>query len=50
MVDSPQTIKKLLDIVKISEPFFLKTEKISDQILDKMDAFKSVETTIKSVF
>ncbi|MDO4713213.1 MAG: hypothetical protein Q4B28_00700 [bacterium] len=50
MVDSPATVKKLLDVVKKSESFFVKSDQISSAMMDKMDALQGVDSTMRSVF
>lgn len=49
MVDSnPDTVKKLLSVVGMSDSFFQKTEVVSDRLLDWMDKFGGIDKTLQS--
>ena len=50
MVESPETVKKLLWILKKSDTFFEKTDALSNSLLDTLDKYNWVDTTLKKTF
>lgn len=47
VVDSPETVKKVLSLVGKSDAILEKTDKLSAELLDTMDSFKSVDETLQ---
>lgn len=49
VVDSPETVKKLLGLMQKTETYFQQTDKLSNQILDTMDKTKSIDDTLQNL-
>lgn len=50
MVESPETVKKLLWVLKKSDTFFEQTNALSNSLLDSLDKYNWVDATLKNTF
>lgn len=50
MVDSPETVKQLLWALKKSDIYLEQTDKLLNTLLDSMDKFKGVDSSLQSIF
>lgn len=49
VVDSPETVKKILWLLGKSESYFTQTNKLSNQLLDSIDKVKSIDNTLQNL-